>query len=106
MIVYIDDILIYSQNDTEHRQTLRQVLELLDNTSSMARLQCEFFKESVEYLGHIISSQGIATDPRRLTPSKPGPTDQPQGTSVLLGIMQYYRCYALTTPKLPPLSPT
>jgi len=67
VIVYIDDILIYSQNDQEHQEHLRQVLELLRQHKLYGKVtKCEFFKESVEYLGHIISAKGIATDPKKI----------------------------------------
>src|SRR3954468_19781935 len=60
VIVYIDDILIYSQDEQEHAEHLRQVLRLLRQHQLYGKIsKCEFFKKSVEYLGHIISSDGI-----------------------------------------------
>src|SRR5215212_10378170 len=56
MIVYINDILIYSKNEKEHEQHLRQVLTLLRQNKLYAKVsKCEFFKERVEFLGHIVS---------------------------------------------------
>src|SRR3954467_778930 len=66
VIVYIDDILIFSKTDTEHREHIRQVLALLRQHKLYGKIsKCEFFKHSVSYLGHIISDQGIATDPEK-----------------------------------------
>ena len=67
VIVYIDDILIYSQNDADHSYHIQQVLELLRQHKLYGTIaKCEFFKDSVEYLGHIISARGIATDPKKV----------------------------------------
>jgi hypothetical protein len=91
--VYIDDILIYSQTEQEHLQHIRQVLELLRQHKLYGKTsKCEFLKESVEYLGHIISSQGIATDPKKVEVVKHWPV--PKNIKELqsfLGLCNYYR---------------
>src|SRR3954467_11121149 len=93
VIVYIDDILIYSRNDQEHVQHIRQVLEILRKHKMYGNMaKCEFFKESVEYLGHVISSKGIATDPKKVEAVKqwPVPTNIKEVQS-FLGLCNYYR---------------
>jgi deoxyuridine 5'-triphosphate nucleotidohydrolase len=93
VIVYIDDILIYSQNDTDHQYHVRQVFDLLRKHKLYGTMvKCEFFKEAVEYLGHIISSQGIATDPKKVEVIKawPVPTNLKELQS-FLGLCNYYR---------------
>ena len=67
MIIYIDDILIYSKNEKEHEQHLRQVLTLLRQNKLYAKAsKCEFFKERVEFLGHIVSSEGVETEVKKV----------------------------------------
>ena len=92
VIVYIDDILIYSKNDQEHQQHIRQVLEILRANKLYGKIsKCEFFKEAVEYLGHIISPAGIATDPKKVETMKqwPIPTNLKELQS-FLGLCNYY----------------
>ena len=92
VIVYIDDILIYSHNEQEHAEHLQQVLQLLRQHQLYGKIsKCEFFKKSVEYLGHIISSNGISTDPKKVEAVKNWP--QPKNLKDLqsfLGLCNYY----------------
>src|SRR4051812_19078036 len=93
VIVYIDDILIYSRNETDHIQHVKQVFEILRQHKLYGNMEkCEFFKESVEYLGHIISSHGIATDPKKVETIRVWP--QPKNIKEVqsfLGLCNYYR---------------
>lgn len=102
VIVYIDDILIYSQNEEEHTRHVRKVLELLRQHKMYGKItKCEFFKESVEYLGHIISSKGISTDPKKITTIQGWP--QPKNIKELqsfLGLCNYYRRFILDYSKV------
>lgn len=60
VLVFFDDILIYSQSYTEHLQHLRSVLEVLRaNSLHVKRSKCSFASDSVAYLGHVISSAGV-----------------------------------------------
>ena len=60
VIVYIDDILVYSKNMEEHAQHLEQVLQRLRDHKLYAKeSKCEFAKDHVEFLGHVISDKGI-----------------------------------------------
>src|SRR3954465_8505933 len=64
VVVYLDDILIYSRNDEEHAEHLRLVLEKLQEHKLYAKYsKCEFWLPEVTYLGHVISKDGIAVNP-------------------------------------------
>ena len=61
--VFIDDILIYSKNEEDHAQHLRIVLQRLRDHHLYAKFsECEFWLDSVKFLGHTISSDGISVD--------------------------------------------
>ncbi|GKA96921.1 putative reverse transcriptase domain-containing protein [Tanacetum coccineum] len=67
MIVFIDDILIYSCNKEEHANHLRIILELLKKEKLYAKFsKCDFWISIVQFLGHIIDSQGIHVDPAKI----------------------------------------
>nr|GFA50776.1 putative reverse transcriptase domain-containing protein [Tanacetum cinerariifolium] len=67
MIVFIDDILIYSKNEKEHEEHLKAILELLKKKELYAKFSmCEFWIPKVQFLGHVIDSQGIHVDPAKI----------------------------------------
>jgi hypothetical protein len=64
VVVFIDDILIYSRIEEEHAEHLRIVLQTLREHNLYAKLKkCDFWLSKVSFLGHIISREGISTDP-------------------------------------------
>nr|GFC29997.1 hypothetical protein [Tanacetum cinerariifolium] len=66
MIVFIDDILIYSKDEKEHEEHLKAILELLKKKELYAKFsKCEFWIPKVQFLGHVIDSQGLAGYYRR-----------------------------------------
>jgi len=71
ILVFFDDILIYSSSLTEHLEHLKITLGILRRHTLYAkRSKCTFGVGEVEYLGHIISSQGVATDPSKIADVK------------------------------------
>jgi hypothetical protein len=63
VIVFLDDILIYSKSEEEHEQHLRMVLQVLREHRLYAKLsKCSFYHKQIHYLGHIISEEGIEVD--------------------------------------------
>ena len=66
-IIYLDDIIIFSDNPKEHLHWLRGILTKLDKAGlKLKPNKCEFFKTKITYLGHIVSSKGIEMDPRKV----------------------------------------
>nr|GEZ87353.1 putative reverse transcriptase domain-containing protein [Tanacetum cinerariifolium] len=67
VIVFIDDILVYSKSKEEHEQHLRIMLEILRQKKLYAKfLKCEFWLKQVAFLGHIVSADGITMDPSKV----------------------------------------
>jgi hypothetical protein len=67
VIVFLDDILMYSKSEEEHEQHLRMVLQVLREHQLYAKLnKCLFYPRQIHYLGHIISEEGIIMDPKKV----------------------------------------
>jgi hypothetical protein len=67
VIVFLDDILIYSKSEEEHEKHLRMVLQVLREHKLYAKLsKCIFYQKKIHYLGHIISVEGITMDPEKI----------------------------------------
>ena len=68
VVVFIDDILIYSKSAEEHEQHLRVVLEKLRAHKLYAKFsKCEFWLEKVVFLGHVLTAEGVAVDPEAVS---------------------------------------
>ncbi|XP_070017433.1 uncharacterized mitochondrial protein AtMg00860-like [Nicotiana sylvestris] len=92
VIVFINDILVYSRSQEEHARYLRIVLQCLMGGEAYAKFSnCEFWLSLVVFLGHIVSSEGIQTDPKKIEAVQSWP--RPSSTTEIqsfLGLAGYY----------------
>ncbi|KAI7299779.1 hypothetical protein KC315_g17470, partial [Hortaea werneckii] len=92
-VVYLDDILVYSDSHENHVRDLREVLARLRKFSLFANLKkCSFFTKEVEFLGYVVSTAGVSMDSRRVAAIEewPRPTTLRE-VQVLLGFTNFYR---------------
>ncbi|KAL5570641.1 hypothetical protein UlMin_027216 [Ulmus minor] len=93
VIVFIDDILIYSKTKEEHEEHLRITLRTLEEHKLYAKFsKCEFWLDKVHFLRHVVSKDGVSVDPAKIEAvSKwPAPTNVTEIRS-FLGLAGYYR---------------
>eukprot|EP00253_Pinus_taeda_P020306 PITA_20306 len=93
MLIFIDDILIYSRTIEEHHEHLRIVLQTLREHQLYAKFsKCDFFKEEIQYLGHVITKDGIAVDPEKIKAIMEWPVPKDVvDVRYFMGLAGYYR---------------
>jgi hypothetical protein len=93
MVVFIDDILIFSKNVEEHDEHLRMILQKLRENQLYAKLnKCEFWLKEVSFLSHIIYERGISVDPTKVKDVLSWNTPQNVlDIRSILGLVKYYR---------------
>ena len=102
VVVFIDDILIYSETESDHEEHLRTVLSRLREHKLYAKFsKCEFWMSKVPFLGHILSRDGISVDPSKVQEVMDwkAPTSVHEVQS-FLGLASYYRRFILNLSKI------
>ncbi|KAL0551959.1 hypothetical protein IC582_011052 [Cucumis melo] len=95
VIVFIDDILIYSKTEAEHEEHLRIVLQTLRDNKLYAKFsKCEFWLKQVSFLGHVVSKAGVSVDPAKIEAvtgwTRPSTVSEVRS---FLGLAGYYRWF-------------
>ena len=93
MIVFIDDILIYSKSEEEHERHLSTILKLLKDEQLYAKFsKCDFWIRKVQFLGHVIDCEGLHVDPAKVEAIEKWATPV-KATEIrqFLGLAGYYR---------------
>ncbi|XP_049351862.1 uncharacterized protein LOC125816315 [Solanum verrucosum] len=93
VIVFIDDIMVYSRSEEDHANHLRQVLQILRDRKLYAKFsKCEFWLRSVAFLGHIVSDEVVRVDTQKIEAVKNWPRPAtPTEVRSFLGLAGYYR---------------
>ncbi|XP_073057397.1 uncharacterized protein [Primulina eburnea] len=93
VVVFIDDILVYSPSEEDHKEHLHLTLQMLREKELYAKFKkCEFWLKSVTFLGHIISKEGVSVDPKKVEAITGWP--RPETVTEIrsfLGLAGYYR---------------
>ncbi|KAL0541249.1 hypothetical protein IC582_021291 [Cucumis melo] len=97
VIVFIDDILIYSKTEAEHEEHLRMVLQTLRDNKLYAKFsKCEFWLKQVSFLGHVVSKAGVSVDPAKIEAvtgwTRPSTVSEVRS---FLGLAGYYRRFVI-----------
>jgi hypothetical protein len=93
VLVFLDDILVYSKTKEEHVEHLMMVLQVLREHHLYDKfIKCDFFQKEIQYLGYVISIQGVVLDPKKIKEI----TDCPAPRNVMdvrsfLGLVWYYK---------------
>jgi hypothetical protein len=95
LLIFFDDLLIYSKTWEDHLRHINEILNIMKEQSLYAKeTKCEFGMTKILYLGHIISAQGVRVDPEKIQAILDWPT--PRSLTKLrsfLGLCSYYRCF-------------
>ena len=92
-IIYLDDVIIFSKTPEEHIERIQAVLQKLRSAGlKLKPSKCEFFRDHISYLGHIVSKDGVETDPKKIQVILDWPVPQTvYDVRSFLGFTNYYR---------------
>ena len=101
-LVYLDDIVVYAKTAEEHLERLKMIFQRLGEAGLKLKPEkCRFFRRSVSFLGHVISDQGIGTDPAKIEQVANWPTPASvQELRTFMGLSSYYRRFVRDFAKL------
>ena len=93
IIVFLDDILIYSRMEEEYEEHLKIALQVLRENQLYVELRkCSFYHQQIQYLSHIISKEGITVDPSKIEAIQEWPTlRNVKEVRSFMGLAGYYR---------------
>ena len=90
--VYLDDILVFSRDEEEHQAHLKWVFQKLrENSLHVKRAKCKFGVDQIEYLGHLVTAEGVKPDPAKIaTVANWPPPTTVREVQQFLGMANYY----------------
>jgi len=93
VVVYLDDILIFTKTEEEHERAVRRVLEILaEHKLFLGPEKCEFHRKQIEYLGLVISENTVAMDPVKVAGVREWPTPESRtDMQAFVGFVNFYR---------------
>jgi len=95
VVVYLDDILIFTKMEEEHEQAVQRVLEILVEHKLFLRPEkCEFHQTQIKYLGLVISENKVAMDPMKVAGVRDWPIlEDWTDVQAFVGFVNFYRCF-------------
>ena len=95
VLVYLDDVIVFSDGPKEHLQKLQQILERFKMAGLTLKLKkCTFMRSKIKYLGHVVSHEGVQMDPGKVdTISAYKAPDYKDALRSFLGLMSYYSAF-------------
>ena len=93
VVVYLDDILIFSKSEAEHQAHVRMVLEVLEREKFyVTKAKSRFAQTEIQYLGHVVNAQGVRPDPKKVSAVQSWPVPQNvHDVRSFLGLCNYFR---------------
>ncbi|KAH9252115.1 hypothetical protein BASA81_009964 [Batrachochytrium salamandrivorans] len=97
VLVYLDDIVVYSDNLDDHKEHVRQVLQVLKDDNLFCKAEnCHFYQTEIKYLGYIISPNGTSMDPSKISAVQDWPAPKKvRELQVFLGFTNFLPCSCL-----------
>ena len=92
-LLYLDDVIVFSASQEEHMTRLGQVFQRVREAGLQLKpKKCQFFREEVQFLGHVVSKEGVATDPEKIKAVREWkPPVTVKGVRAFIGLTNYYR---------------